>query len=57
MLIKECIRYGSKLYCYDKVENVVYVYPEQKYDINEIPQIVLGKLIQNKMSITIKEVE
>lgn len=47
MPIKNCVRFGSKLYCYDKESNIVYVYPEQKYDVNEIPAEVIARIINS----------
>ena len=46
MPIKNCVRYGTKLYCYDEVEKIVYVYPEQKYDVDEVPKEVIARIIQ-----------
>jgi len=50
---KECVKYGSKLYCYDKYENVVYVYPEQKYDLDEVPKEVISKIIKRQFDVQI----
>jgi len=46
MSVKNCIRYGAKLYCYNGVENIVYVYHEQKYDVTEVPKEVVARIIQ-----------
>ena len=54
MPTKKCVKYGSKLYCYEKSENVVYVYPEQKYDINEVPQRVLAAFIRDEYDVKIE---
>ena len=50
---KKCVRYGSKLYCFDKKQNIVFVYPEQRYDINEIPAEVISKMINNDHDVEI----
>ena len=47
MSVKNCIRYNGRLYCYSRAEGMVYVYPEYKYEINEIPKEVISRIILN----------
>ena len=45
MAIKRCVKSGSKIYCYDKEDGVVYVYPEQTQSLRDCPEHVLADLI------------
>ena len=53
MPTKKCVQFGSKLYCYNKEDNSVSVYREQKFDLNECPENVISAFIQNKYDVNI----
>ena len=58
MAIKRCIKSGSKIYCYDKEDGVVYVYPEQAQSLNDCPGHILADLIagnENAYIVTSKQ--
>ena len=50
IMVKNCIKYGSKLYCYNKAEGIVYVYPEQIYRLKDCPDYVIADLIAGKQN-------
>jgi len=43
----KCKVYGSKLYCYDKENNAVYVYPRQRHELTECPECVISAFIND----------
>jgi hypothetical protein len=53
MPVLECIRFGNKLYCYNEDEKTVSVFPEQRIDLHECPDQVIGKFITRDFDVKI----
>ena len=48
MPVKKCLKYGNKYYCYNKENKTASVFIEQIHDLNELPDYVLGELIEGR---------
>ena len=53
MTVKNCIKLGAKLYCYNKHDKTVSMYLEQKIDLKECPESVLSAIIDNDYDVKI----
>jgi len=45
MPVKECIKHGAKLYCFNKDDKTVSLFSEQKIDLKECPEDVINAII------------
>ena len=54
MPTKNCIKFGAKLYCYNKSDKTVSMYLEQKIDLKECPESVLNSIIDNNYDVKIE---
>ena len=53
MSVLECVKEDNVLYCYDKKDNTVLVYPEKKCKLNQCPEKVLTAFMNNRKDVTL----
>ncbi len=53
MPVLDCIKIGNKFYCYNQEDNTVSSFLEQRIDLHECPDYVLGKFINKDFDVKI----